>query len=991
MKIRYNKAGSTHTIDLRAVKTEGAALILNHLGRVCYAQLTSAGSNAATDIKLINNSNTFTVAEHQRDIARMITTDGSQITLNGTAQADLVFEGDINTDEYSSDVTTITAAEGANYGKPIVINGNSNVHAIISNSTGNSIIPHCATTAIYQQGGADTFISLIDSISKSVTVNGYDANAAFQFIDDNGDTFDITLENISVVDNNLIFTADNQTWIVNNIFSDVSESNVRIVDKDGNLASNYSYRKSGAVSDNGSVTLLSAAIEYSAIADDTVSNYNSTINVSNLDIAGISTSDFVNNDIILGLDNGSVLLHSDNDSINLNGSTYRIIHNAFTNSSGSSVILTAGNPDGFTVNGAVSSTINASFTTRDITLCGGNANDLIIDGFGDNVILGGGGSNTLGYAGGHNLIVDCKSNDIVSLATENLLDLDNVTINKGNVTINSSFPNNSLALNGVVGISGIAIAVNESDIRTYYYTEYGIVNEDQTSTTLANNISEFDADDYLDVATVNAKNVTLPGAIIKANSTKPSRLISGGVSVTLVADSQSDSLVASSNTVAIVNFDTANDCISVPGSSIFDINAISANDNMLISFDNGTNVSLQGMTDKSSVIINGDRCTLDCDKGRIAFSSGKGFAYPTNPKAVIDYSLSDFSMTATIIANHGGTIDASKLTLGCYIGGRNASVKGGGGLDTFIYLGGNMTVNSYDTSKSEKIQLYYNSAYVENKPVTITSAGVYLPVNDGKSSNHILLEGMTSSSSVQVMSGSNAKTYFFNSDIGWFNKANPASATAVTLFSNYADFGIQNADNSEYYSSLFTITASQENSTIIGCRRSNTVYIQGGASNVITGLVGNDNYYFKCGGGVITDFGIGATISGAGTTLPTLASDTNYDRDDPTSYARGIDNLYVYGTVTRIAYAGFGNDRTSLTSSLDATIYYTADKDGKDYTIELPNIVKKPTKTGSSPIYERDNVAIFSSSSSFCVYDTSSGTLKKLSYTQRKALATGLD
>ena len=179
-------------------------------------------------------------------------------------------------------------------------------------------------------------------------------------------------------------------------------------------------------------------------------------------------------------------------------------------------------------------------------------------------------------------------------------------------------------------------------------------------------------------------------------------------------------------------------------------------------------------------------------------------------------------------------------------------------------------------------------------------------------------------------------------DIYSYNNA----GTAVNVIGTSGDFHAN--------SKLYTITAAQHDSHIIANAKANQIIVAGGK--------GNDTFKFTAGGGIVTDYGIGATKLGDGKTL------TN---------ASGSDIVKVDGTVKKIFFERDASSKKSATFT--ATIVYTDNNDA-DQVIVLKDIVKKPTKTGKSPIYQNNDVA----AATLKIWDTSNGKQSLLSATKLK-------
>ena len=164
---------------------------------------------------------------------------------------------------------------------------------------------------------------------------------------------------------------------------------------------------------------------------------------------------------------------------------------------------------------------------------------------------------------------------------------------------------------------------------------------------------------------------------------------------------------------------------------------------------------------------------------------------------------------------------------------------------------------------------------------------------------------------------------------------------------------------------VYSITASQQNSTLVGNGKNNTVILTGGGENILTGGSGNDTFKFGAGGGIVTDFGIGATKSGDGNTLPT---------------ASGSDIVKVSGKVSGVY---FDRDASSKkTPTFTAVVTYGSGDDNDTQIIVLQNINKKPTKTGSKPTYQTNDVA----AATLKIWDTSSGKQAVISAAKLKKL-----
>ncbi len=168
-------------------------------------------------------------------------------------------------------------------------------------------------------------------------------------------------------------------------------------------------------------------------------------------------------------------------------------------------------------------------------------------------------------------------------------------------------------------------------------------------------------------------------------------------------------------------------------------------------------------------------------------------------------------------------------------------------------------------------------------------------------------------------------------------------------------------------SGVYSITASQQNSTLKGNNNNNTVVLEGGGENILTGGGGNDTYKFKSGGGIVTDFGIGAAKDSNGKAL---------------SAPSGSDIVKVSGTVSGIYFDRNASSKKS--AKFTAVITYGSDDVQGDDTqiIVLQNINKKPTKYGSNPVYQTNDVA----AATLKIWDTSGSKQAVLSASKLKKL-----
>ena len=166
---------------------------------------------------------------------------------------------------------------------------------------------------------------------------------------------------------------------------------------------------------------------------------------------------------------------------------------------------------------------------------------------------------------------------------------------------------------------------------------------------------------------------------------------------------------------------------------------------------------------------------------------------------------------------------------------------------------------------------------------------------------------------------------------------------SVEVGGTTGDFGSNNG--------VYSISASQENSTVVGNTNNNNVIIAGGGENILTGGGGNDTYTFSAGGGIVTDYGIGSTKDSTGKTL---------------SAPLGTDVIKVDGEVKGVYFDRDASSKKSATFT--AVITYGTGDDTQ--IIVLQNINKKPTKYSSDPskvVYQTNDAA----AATLKIWDTS--------------------
>ena len=254
--------------------------------------------------------------------------------------------------------------------------------------------------------------------------------------------------------------------------------------------------------------------------------------------------------------------------------------------------------------------------------------------------------------------------------------------------------------------------------------------------------------------------------------------------------------------------------------------------------------------------------------------------------------------------------------------------------------------------------------YELTMPEGVTASGDICVTVDGKTyaTGEVTLTATNSVLQKVQVNGSDidGNKFIVNSD------ANITAEFVSTLIFNGAGTGATvggTTGDLSSFSSVYSITASQQNSTLVGNGKNNTVILEGGGENILTGGGGNDTFKFESGGGIVTDYGIGATKSGDGKTL---------------SAAPGSDVVKVSGNVTGIYFDRNASSKKS--AKFTAVVTYGSGDDTQ--IIVLQNINKKPTKTGSKPTYQTNDVA----AATLKIWDTSGSKQAVLSASKLKKL-----
>ncbi|MBE8951551.1 MAG: hypothetical protein SR1Q7_00195, partial [Quinella sp. 1Q7] len=192
-----------------------------------------------------------------------------------------------------------------------------------------------------------------------------------------------------------------------------------------------------------------------------------------------------------------------------------------------------------------------------------------------------------------------------------------------------------------------------------------------------------------------------------------------------------------------------------------------------------------------------------------------------------------------------------------------------------------------------------------------------------------------------------------------FNNTNISKATGAQIGGT--------TGNLSTFNGVYSISASQDDSTLTSNGKNNTFVLTGGGENILTGGQGNDTYKFESGGGIVTDYGIGSTKDSTGKTL---------------SAPLGSDIIKLGGKVSGVYFDRDASTKKSPTFT--AVITYDSDDVQGDDTqiIVLQNINKKPTKYGSNPVYQTNDAA----AATLKIWDTSGTKQAVLSASKLKKL-----
>ena len=904
------------------------------------------------------------------------------VTLNGSAETsnnsskELFTADALKADAYSSNVISIKA--GNTMTQAVSIEGNAKSNFVIGNNiSGNTLNGGKGNDSVIGGTGADVFY--YKRGEGNDTISNYESQDTLLL--EGFTDADITADKISVSGNNLFYTLGSNKLMLQNVFKSSNQATVKIITDDNNEL-NYICDKSGTVKVGNTVALLANAKTYKVTPGETINNYNSNIQLTGIaveDIVEIGTRDLGQgtSEITLTLKNSNVVINSSDGKLNLGGTVYTVGENYLANDN-TTYILTGGNSDG--LNFATSTnnlTIDAKLTSSDIELVGGKGNDQLIGGTGKNKFTGNGGSDVFIYSGGNDTITDYTPNvDVISLNAA--LDFADITFDGDDLTITGA--DGSLAIkNGV----GKKLTINDgSGNKGYTFGNDGAINSAGTAITLqagqndytaTGSISTIDAssaDDGSKITARDANSYITAGdkSLTLIGGTGKDTLVDGDGNSNLTGNDGNDTFIIGGGNDTITDYGNGSDSIKLTDYTMNDLTGITKS---------GSNVALTFGDDKLKIDSSVDMITIDgkgytFDSDKAITNDNKGVILVTN--STVDLSTA-YTDAQTIFANGGGKITAAENSV--TMGGKNVTLVGGDGKDAFIYSGGSMKIENYNAA-TDFISLTSGYSIADSQ---LSGSTVTLTITDGTTSDKITIDAGNSNSVVVKTSTATELIYIKEIDFD-FNSDNPATATGVTVVADNGDFGVQGdsldsgkgigTGKDEYYKGIKSITATKENSTLVGNANSNTFYIKGGAANILTGGIGKDYFVFNSGGGIITDYGSGATKTGAKITLADSATQKAtseylaYDRTDPRSYMQAVDVLKVNGTVKEIAYKNYGNSNSNKTEVFSAYVTYE-DNNGDDYVIKLDNIYKTPTQYGIAVYRTDDYVA-----KRFQIWDTSS-------------------
>lgn len=574
------------------------------------------------------------------------------------------------------------------------------------------------------------------------------------------------------------------------------------------------------------------------------------------------------------------------------------------------------------------------------------------------------GAQTYTFAHGNdNYVAAYNSDDIIFLAPD--MKISDAVFNADSVEI--SFADGSTATIGGINYGSRVQFVDSEEKRHVLTFNFGrIVEGDAVTLTSDFAADVFDAGQFTSVTAAKSP-VQITG------SNQPSSLIGGKNSDTLVGNSEQDTFTGGggSNVFVVKHDATITDFHPAADKLIVDTAA----------FD-GVHIDASGLTLTSSsdqiVLCGVEAGTVTVNDEPIFFSDGIIANAEKTSITLVGGQLDCADFPNADIAEAHVNTSVKARDSGMILTGHDATLVGGGGNDTFL-CADDLTLQA--VGGGDCISL--DGFTLQSSDYSRVTERLTLKISDGNATANIVVENYDRTEPVpvwQIINDSPVSLYPDIPDEFIFSSNNPANATQVTVNTQHGDFGRQSSipppstddhiGGKEYYLSLYTVQAAQSDSTLIANQKVNYIFAIGGTRNALTGGLAADRFNFTTSGGVVTDFGVGATNSSKKATATT---NTKYDRNDPRTYEEGIDILQVDGVVKEVAFDGFGKgSSTAANETFVAYVTYTA-TDGNDYTVALLNICKK----ASGSAYQTDDIA----AKSLKIWDTSSGEMKVISAT----------
>ena len=503
--------------------------------------------------------------------------------------------------------------------------------------------------------------------------------------------------------------------------------------------------------------------------------------------------------------------------------------------------------------------VDASATTKKISLTGGDEDNELIGGTGANFINGGGGFNeltggkgndTFVAGGGNDTITDYgNGTDKISLAA----DVESFAVNGNDVVL--SFGDDSLTIQNGAG-KKINFLKN-GKTSTELFESGGKMNTAKTSITLSATTKNY---------TTNSSMLTIDGGLTDSvwivGNAKANKIFGGSGSDTLNGKAGNDTLtggddadifVYESGKDVVTDYVSGEDKISLTAAPISE--SLSAKGDVILKFSSANQLTIKGGNEILFVGDN-DEVTKTYLSDRIVGDDG----------VTLQANFKTATFAADELSNVDGSATTAKVTLNgndsdnVLIGGRgnnlingnagNDILIGNGGADTFVYSSGDDTISDYESK--DRISL---TSAIENFDLN----GDDVIIGFGSSSLTIADAANSAISFVETTNGRVTTNVNVFAENGIFNKLK----TAVTL----------NAATESYTAAVNVISIDGGLATdaieIVGNSKANKIYagsngstIDGGASNdSLWGGNGSDTFIYSGGNDVIYGFGDGDALN----------------------------------------------------------------------------------------------------------------------------------